>query len=267
MTIEVKKHGILEQDSNDIHLENIKRLGYTVFRQLIPSETVRNLKKLLRSCYDMQVSEVGGEENLKKIDDEGIVRCLFSYDKIFIDEVLLQSVICRYLEILLDGPFTLYSQVGVFSKPGSVLYQTAWHREIQYQHFTSSRPMAIQSLFVLDPFNEETGGTYFLPVSHLFESFPSDEFVKCHEVQPELAPGDVVLMNSMTYHRSGINTSNDDRVLITNTYTRPVFASQFGFTNMIDPNTLSEKAKEVLGFRWNYNKTLLEWRMDRINSV
>ena len=93
--------------------------------------------------------------------DDGIARSLFTYDQIFLREVLMQPTLLKYLNILLDNSFTLFSQVGVFSEPNKELHQTAWHREIQYQHFVASRPMGVQTLFKLDPFNVQTGGTFF----------------------------------------------------------------------------------------------------------
>ena len=176
----------------------------------------------------------------------------------------MNKTVLQHLDVLLDKHYTLYSQVGVISRPKTELYQTAWHREIQYQHYTSSRPLAIQSLFILDEFNEETGGTFFLPGSHLFEKFPSDNFVLENQIQPKLSEGDVVLLNSMVYHKAGVNTSLNDRLLITTTYTRPGLSSMFDYKRMIGPEGLSEKEQELLGYRWNYSQTMVEWRISRI---
>ena len=199
--------------------------------------------------------------------DDGIARSLFTYDQIFLREVLMQPTLLKYLNILLDNSFTLFSQVGVFSEPNKELHQTAWHREIQYQHFVASRPMGVQTLFKLDPFNVQTGGTFFLPGSHLFEEFPSDDYVEANCIQPILDPGDVILANPMLYHKAGFNRSENNRLLITNTFTRPMFTSHFDYTKMIDPADLSDKEREVLGFRWNYYHTMLEWRQSRIASA
>ena len=266
MSNDVKKHGVYEQSSNNLHIDNMERNGLTVFKNLIPKEITQKIKTKMYQCYTAQKEEVGGIENLRKIRDEGIIRALFCYDDIFRSEVLMNEIILGYLDKFLDKSYTLYSQVGVFSEPKTELYQTAWHREIQYQHYTSSRPLAIQSIFILDPFNKETGGTFFLPGSHLFEKFPSDDFVLANQIQPILSEGDVVLLNSMVYHKAGVNTSSNDRLLITTTYTRPSLASMFNHTAMINSEKLSEKEKELLGFRWNYNQTMVDWRKSRIQS-
>lgn len=263
----VKKQGIIEQANDDLHTENLQRLGYTVFRQLIPPDIVARIKAAMYDCYARQIEEVGGIENLRKMKDDFIARSMFAYDRIFLDQVIMQDTILPYLDRHLDGAFVLFSQVGVFSQPGQELHQTAWHREIQYQHFSSDRPLAMQTLFILDPFNAETGGTFLLPGSHLFAHFPSDEFVRQNMIQPELQPGDVVLTNAMLYHKAGVNHSPNDRLLITNTFVRPVFASHFNYPAMIAADGLSEREREILGFRWNYSQTMHEWRMRRISDA
>jgi hypothetical protein len=63
-----------------------------------------------------------------------------------------------------------------------------------------------------------------------------------------------------------VNTSSNDRLLITTTYTRPGLASMFNHTAMINSEKLSQKEKELLGFRWNYNQTMVDWRKSRIQS-
>lgn len=270
MIDQVQTHGVLEQykiqGTNDITLEQFYRKGFVVLPQILTETEVHDIKNEIYNIYERQCKEVGGEENLKKINETNVVRSMFVYSDVFIDLILLNQKLEFFINKLLDNSYTLYSQVAVINKPHNPLYQIKWHREIQYQHFTSSRPMAVQTIFALDPFNKKTGGTYFLPYSHLFEDFPSDQFVLGNQFQPELNAGDVVLMNSMVYHRAGLNTSNNDRVLITNTYTRPILMSQFNYPEMIDLSKYSSKVQEVLGGRWNYSSTMLNWRKTRISG-
>jgi ectoine hydroxylase-related dioxygenase (phytanoyl-CoA dioxygenase family) len=265
----VMKHGITECESKDIKLQSLERMGYCVLRQVVAPAKVQEIREKIYATYKVQCEEVGGGNNLRKINDHGQARALFAYDRVFIDDVLCNENVEPLLEEALDKNYTLYSQVGVISSPNpsNQLYSIAWHREVQYQHLTASRPIAIQSIFILDDFSEENGGTYILPGSHLFEKFPSDDFVIENQIQPALKAGDILIMNSMLYHRSGINHSKSDRLLITNTFTRPIMASQFQYTAMIDPGGLTEKERQILGFRWNHNLPLIQYRMNRINKL
>lgn len=265
---EVLTHGVTEQENGDRHIENFQRQGFSVFKSVLSPEEVAETKSRLMEIYRQQCEISGGEERLKKINEEGIVRTMFAYDDFFTKKILSNEIIEPYISKLLDEHYTIYSQVGVISVPNNKLYQLRWHREIQYQHMTISRPIAVQTLFILDDFNATTGGTFLLPYSHLFEKFPSDEFVKANEYQPVLKPGDVILMNSMLYHRAGLNTSQNNRLLITNTFVRPFIAQHFNYPAMIkDTSTLTEKEKEVLGFRWNYGQEMQSWRNERLKKI
>jgi len=82
----------------------------------------------------------------------------------------------------------LNQQNGVINPPHSERYnQGAWHRDLPYQHFVSSRPLAINALFCLDQFTIENGATKVLPASHRQEAFPSDDFVQS-QATPVTAP-------------------------------------------------------------------------------
>ena len=261
-------HGVTEQENLDWHIENFQRKGFSVVKGVLSQAEVEQAKKGIHDIYKIQCDAAGGEENLRKLNEGGIVRSMFAYDEFFIKKIISNEKLEKYVSQLLDGPYMLYSQVGVISEPHNKLYQIRWHREIQYQHITTSRPLAVQTLFVLDHFNAETGGTFLLPGSHLFEKFPSNKFADENQIQPVLEPGDVILMNSMLYHRAGLNTSKNNRLLITNAFVRPFIATQFNYPAMIkDTSNLTEKEKEILGFRWNYGQKMQVWRNERIQNL
>lgn len=266
--LEVITHGVTEHENLDRHIENFQRKGFSVLKGALSQEEVIEAKERIHAIYKIQCDDAGGEDNLRKLNEGGIVRSMFVYDDFFIKKILSNQTTEKYVSQLLDGPYTLYSQVGVISEPHNKLYQIRWHREIQYQHLITSRPLAVQTLFVLDHFNCESGGTFLLPGSHLFEKFPSDEFAKENEYQPILEPGDMILMNSMLYHRAGLNTSKNNRLLITNAFVRPFIATQFNYPAMLkDSSKLTEKEKEILGFRWNYGKEMQAWRNERLKNI
>lgn len=263
----VKEKKIIEGEF-DLIIEAIKRDGFAIKRGHYSEEYAAEVRGRLEEVYLMQCEESGGEENLKKIKDENIARALFLYSECF-KNILFDEDLLAIVRTILDGAVTLYSQVGVISRPENRLYQVKWHRELQYQHFTSSRPLAIQTLVALDDFNPISGGTYFLPGSHMFEEFPSKEYVDSHEVQPLLGAGDVVFMNSMCYHRAGKNIGKMNRGLITTAYARPIISPQFNYKKLAKEHSLmlTPEEEEILGFRWDHTLTHIEWRKNRIKSA
>jgi ectoine hydroxylase-related dioxygenase (phytanoyl-CoA dioxygenase family) len=268
----MKTHGVLEFENRDnfkdLVIEEISRQGYVVIENFLEKEEVCTAKNKLLDIYEIQIKEVGGLKKLKEINEEGIVRAPLAYDQLFLKKLCLNKKIAPLINALLDGSYHLYSQVAVINNPDSELYQVAWHREIQYQHLTTSRPLAVQLIFFFDDFTEKNGAMSFIPASHLFEKFPSSNYVKKHSIQPKIKAGSIVLMNSMLYHNAGINLSKSPTFLLTNTFVRPILAQQFEYPRMIrNPAKLSLKEKEILGFRWNYSLTPKEWRLARVKKL
>lgn len=256
----LKTLGVRESSVKEVHREEVERDGFTVIRGCLSSSEAAQLKAVVNDhIAGLSPEDVSAANAL---GDRGIHRALFCTHSEFA-ELLLNPRVKGLVDHFLDEEYHLYSQVVAVSNPDEQLNQVGWHREIFYQHFVSSRPLAVQSIFVLDKFNADTGGTLFLPGSHLFEEFPGDGYVEKHGVQPELEPGDCVVMNSMVYHRSGENRVLKNRALVTNTFVRPFISTQFDYTRMVqEPN--SDALRQILGFRWNSKMTLEEWKVARL---
>lgn len=256
----MKTLGVREKSAKDLWREEIERDGFTIIRGCLSRSEVSELKRIAES--HISSLSAGERDSAAKIGDQGAHRALFCKYQEFLD-ILKNGTVKPMLDFFLDDEYQLYSQVLAVSSPGKQLNAAGWHRELFYQHFVTSRPLAMQSIFVLDTFNSDTGGTLFLPGSHLFEDFPSEIYVESHSVQPELEAGDCVVMNSMVYHRSGENRVLTNRALVTNTFVRPFISTQFDYTRMID-KPADEFGSQLFGFRWNSNITLEEWRTAKL---
>ena len=243
--------------------------GFVVLDNIFENETITKLRAGLHKVYTSQCEMVGGEQNLINISEKGIARSPFSDNKDILTQVLLNKKLLHYVDECLDGPSILYSQVGVISSPNEMLYQRKWHREIQYQHFTSSKPIMVQILVPLCDFTVSNGGTEFLPGTHRIEGCPSREVRKNLMREVNLKMGQAVLMNSMLYHRSGINRSADSRELITTAYARPFVAPQFDHRILLSDDVKKivmedDKAKQLLGYQWDITSDFNSWRKKRI---
>lgn len=260
----IAAHGVTERTSNrdsaDVHIEEVARNGFSIIRQVLSDSELVATRAGLDKLYDDQIREFG-EDNLARIKDKYIVRSMLAYDDFFLHKIAVNDIILPIIKRVLGNNLSLSSQVGIMSPSNDVLYQTAWHRELQYQHFTSSRPLALQTLICVDPFNAKTGGTFFVPGSHLHERFPSDEYVKKHEVQIVADPGDAVIFNALTYHRAGVNCSGSVRRAINNLYTLPIIQQQINFSRMMNGRFKDDPfLAGLLGYRWETADSVLAWR-------
>lgn len=212
----------------------------------------------IKANQELRASDLGID--LAAIQDEDVVRALLVEDPFFLWEIAMQSAPLTVIRAAIGDRVVLHSQVATVSRPGSVLYQTAWHRELQYQHFVSSRPLAMQSIFCIDPFTPKSGATFLIPGSHRFEEFPSQNYVELRQEQFLAEPGDVLIMDSMVYHRAGVNLGDFTRRLITNTFTVPIIGQQIDLTAAIELS-MDESVAALLGGRWNAALSTESWRL------
>lgn len=257
-------HGVYERHRNetevDVNIEEISRNGFTVLKNVLTDDEIVYTRHKLDEIYQKQVDEFG-LDNLIKLKDRYIVRSMLAYDDFFLHKIACNEKLITVVKKILGNNISLSSQVGILNPPDDKLYQTAWHRDLQYQHFTISRPIAVQTLFCIDPFDAKTGGTFFISGSHLHESFPSDEYTKKHETQIVANPGDAVVFDALTYHRAGENTSPNIRRAINNLYTLPIIQQQINFSRMMNGRFKDDTfLAGLLGYRWETANSVLAWR-------
>lgn len=208
----------------EVHLESLHVLGYSVMGNVLNSQEVDFFCALLDRIYKQQEDEFSAAE-LEKIGELDVARCLLAYD----DEFLKLATHPRVLEVVqavLGTYVVLHLQNGIICRPGRKHHQAAWHRDLPYQRFTSSRPLALNAYFCLCDYSDETGGTMFLPFSHRQEEIPSLEFIERHAHQPEVRAGSVIFFDSMIFHRAGSNSSDLIRRGINQVFTTGIIKQQ-----------------------------------------
>jgi len=152
--------------------ERIRLAGYAVVPGGFSGAEVADLGSRLDRVMASQVEEFGGADRLASIGDALTARCPLVYDEAFVALAAHTTVLAICRELLGDY-VVLMQQNGVINPSGERHTQVAYHRDLPYQHFVSSRPLAVSALFCIDPFSPETGATTMIPGSHRMEQFPS----------------------------------------------------------------------------------------------
>lgn len=248
----------------DRSVEEIRVSGYTVVPDVLSQSELAIVGAKLDEIYQAQVKEIGGEQRLAEINDVNIVRLLLAYDDYFL-KVATTPKILEVVERLLSDYFILMQQNAIINPPGLENYQTSWHRDLAYQHFISTRPLAISALFCIDNFSEESGGTWVLPGSHKVEIFPSQPYVEKNERAIVATAGSVVVFDSMLYHRAGHNRSTFTRRALNHVYTLPFLKQQISL-----PDALQGKFRDggflsrFLGYESEPGRNVVQWRAEKI---
>lgn len=266
----MKQYGIntfnkLEHEE-DKHEENILRRGFSVLHNVLSADKCDEYAKKIESVYEIQ-KRTFGEENLIKINELNTARMLFAYDEAFIDLIINEKII-KIIKKFLGENFILQLQNAIINRPQEAHHQTSWHRDIPYQEYTVSKPIAINVFYCLTDFNYETGGTILLPYSHLFPNAPSIEFFEKNAYQPNLKKGDMIIFDSWVYHRAGSNKSRIVRYGVNHLFTVPIIKQQIDI-----PKLLGGKFKEnpllykILGYEFETPINVEDFRNRRIRKI
>lgn len=267
-----KSYGVRERspepiDELGVAVELLQSRGYAVLEDAFSPEQVAELNDRLEAVYARQCEEVGGEDSLFRISDADIVRCPLAYDEMFLD-VALHPLIVGAAQRIIGPSVVLLMQNGVINRPDRKQAQTAWHRDLNYQHWVSSRPIAISAMVCLEDFTEQTGGTVFLAGSHKIEPMPSECILKSAGETPLARAGSIVLFDSMVFHRAGLNRSGRVRRGINHVVGAPILAQTIDIPRMTGDRAPSDPfVAGYLGFRWNPVASVASWRKNKISSV
>jgi ectoine hydroxylase-related dioxygenase (phytanoyl-CoA dioxygenase family) len=260
-------YGILKQrsikDKYDSYIEEIYYLGYTVVPSGLRPDDLNHLRKSIDRYYREQSRETGETAALGAERD--ILRCPLSYDDSFLRVATLPSVL-EVARRVLGENVVLLQQNGIINQPNLVQYQSRWHRDLPYQHFVSSQKLAVNALLCVDDFTFDTGGTFVLPGSQMFEEFPSARLVSRWERVVEAAAGSVIMMDAMLYHRAGTNVSAGARRGVNHVIGKPLLSQQIDIPRLIGPRFANDPfLSRYLGYYWNPAADVQNWRAKRFD--
>ena len=152
-----------------------------------------------------------GEPKLRSLNEFHTIRSPLTHGGDVFLRLVLNENLLSTLKKLISGKFILNQQNGVINPPQETYNQGVWHRDLPYQHFVSTKPLAINALFCVDDFTFENGATFVLPASHKTEAFPSASYIRKNSVQIEAKAGSFILLDCMLFHAGGFNKTHLER--------------------------------------------------------
>lgn len=264
-------HGVLEcrenHDDFDAAAEEICNVGYTVMDSGFAADELQSIRARSMAVYDRQLRECGGEDNLQRMNDAWVARCIISYDDYFV-RLAAHAQLLSLVGRLLGDNFILLGQNAIINQPDGKHHQAVWHRDLTYQHFVSSRPLAISAVFCIDDFTAVTGATAVLPASHKVEAFPSRQFVEKHQQTVAAPAGSIIVFDSMLYHRGGDNRSGRTRLGINHIFVLPFFKQQIDLPSALGGKFSDDpRLRRLLGYDSAAPASAYLWRKARIDRA
>lgn len=269
--MKVPTYGVIQtrqlRDEMDSFIEKLEVKGFVVLERCVANELLNRVS----SAYDrlMQLEESNADKFQSGFDkDQNIIRCPLAHEDVFLEIACIDKPI-GIIKRMLGENIVLLMQNAIRSVQGREQYQAQWHRDLNYQHFVSSRPLALNFLLAVDEFTKENGATMVLPGSHMFEQFPSDAYVLENQISLEAPAGSVIILNAMTFHRTGDHfLSSKVRRAVNHVVGMPFMAQQIDLPRYLksvrDIDYSSDPFLEkYLGYKWNPAANVLEWRSKR----
>ena len=246
-------YGILQQNlsSNifDEAVEQVRNIGFAVIDSGYSASELAQFSEDFNATRKSYI-EMYGEIELKNIDEYNTIRSPLTHGSEVFLKLALNANLMTVLKKLIQGKFVLNQQNGIINPPKETYNQAAWHRDLPYQHFVSTKPLAINALFCVDDFTCENGATFVIPASHKTEDFPSENYIKKNAVQVQAKTGSFILLDCMMFHAGGFNNTNLERRAVNHVYNIPYFKQQINIPNNIKNANLLAETIDILGFNY-----------------
>jgi Phytanoyl-CoA dioxygenase (PhyH) len=246
-------YGILQQNlpenSFDEAVEQVRTIGFAVIDSGYSATELLQFSEKFNGARKRYI-DTYGEQELKSMNEYHTIRSPLTQGSDAFLKLALNENLMSILKKLIQGKFILNQQNGIINPPLETYNQAAWHRDLPYQHFVSTKPLAINALFCVDDFTIENGATFVIPASHKSEAFPSPNYIKKNAVQVQAKAGSFILLDCMVFHAGGFNNTNLERRAVNHVYNIPYFKQQINIPNNMKGANLSEEEKDILGFNY-----------------
>lgn len=264
-------YGVTLQQKNisaiDFHLEELKIKGFTVLPDMLEKGLLETARVKLDAVYSEQAGAFG-EDRLNSINEKDLARMPFKYDEFFLDNVAANPRLIDFMKMVLGDYFILHLQNGIINKPAEVHHQSSWHRDLPYQNFVISKPIAIGALFCIDDFTEENGCTQVVPFTHKCETIPSAEYINANKVHAVAKAGSVIVFDAMLFHKAGYNASSQIRRGINNVYITPILKQQIDMPRALNGRYADDAfLRRFLGYDSAVAESDVAWRENRVTKV
>jgi ectoine hydroxylase-related dioxygenase (phytanoyl-CoA dioxygenase family) len=235
------------------HLARIDVDGYTIVEGAIEPELVIELRDAIRRLErELHVEPKGtaaeGHATRRMYN-------LLAKDPVFQKMPLHESVL-PIVERILDRGCLLSGMTAIDIGPGENAQPMHGDDIVMSRHLQRPHaPMMVTSMWALDDFTAENGGTVYVPGSHLFARTPDEPgALDGIEVRSlEMPAGSVMIFHGSLWHGGGANTTPDVWRRGVNVQYCPGFVRQqqnpyLGIPQEIAA-TFSDRLLELLGYR------------------
>ena len=240
-----------EKNDMTVSLEQKRQLdqqGYVIIPDVLSEPEIAVYRARL---FELAEQERQDGSAIRHTGDKGQhVRWLVNKGELF-EKMLAHPRVAPFFEYLLGEEYTLSTLTSNLIYPGAE--EGHFHVDNALSAMPEplpSFPMFVNSLWLLDDFTPENGGTRFVPGSHRSLKKPppkEDPLSTCHPDQVRLsAPkGSVFLFNGAVWHAVGANRTDQARVCLICFCCRSFLKPMFDFVQHLKPEVAERATPEM----------------------
>lgn len=266
----VGSYGILLKDNPESELdevaEQVKRIGYAILDSGYGTNELKQISDAFNITRDSYIEKYG-EAKLREANEFHTIRAPLVHGGPLFSHLASNKNLSQVLNRLIVGKFILNQQNGVINPPCEAYNQGSWHRDLPYQHYVSSSPLAVNALFCVDDFTIENGSTFVLPASHKMVNYPSRTYIQNNALQVEAKAGQFILLDCMLFHSGGFNATKAERRAVNNVYTIPYFKQQIKLPGLLSGLYIDSGEKELFGFGFEEPDSIEDYLSLRLRKI
>ncbi|MEK9669510.1 MAG: phytanoyl-CoA dioxygenase family protein [Gammaproteobacteria bacterium] len=164
-------------------------------------------------------------------------------------ELLEVNPLRNFLQDFFNGPYILNTMGISEITYGADTYTQKIHRDVR--SFDGACNLWINTLVLLDDFDEDNGPTLILGGSHMMKEKPSAELFKRDATSVAGSAGDVIVFHGNVWHAAGENNSRTRRRrALTPFFSKPFIKQQLDYAEYFGDSKVelkTEYIKQVLG--------------------
>lgn len=209
----------LEKNNTTLR-SNINIAGYEIIQNFIKLKEIKDIRKEIIYCEKLQ--------NVNKESNEyGQVRSPLINSKTLLNFLIGKEINEIFVQLINGGSIChLYN--GQICRKKYMHNQSLWHRDLN-KHYISEPPLAFNALLFLGQTSDEvdlfTQKFDILNGSHLFKFQPSQKDFEKTAKRLELNPGDLLVFNSLLWHRV-VPCMHDNQMFLNTMFTAAFIKQQ-----------------------------------------
>jgi ectoine hydroxylase-related dioxygenase (phytanoyl-CoA dioxygenase family) len=233
-------------------LADLTYLGVAVVSDVVDDSFLASTRDAMYRVRELIRAEVG-EERLRRAGELGVLRSMFAFDPHFFAFLELPEVLA-VVDATVSETAVLHLQNGFVlpsfpsgERPQS--FQGTFHRD--FPRHLNGYVASVNTLFAIDEFTAENGGTIVVPGTHQRAERPDDAYLSARSIPVEAPPGSMLVFDSTLWHAAGANVSGRDRLAVNHQFTRSFFKQQIDYVRTLGAETVlaqTPRTQQLLGW-------------------